>query len=146
MCELKDFSHLQLDEWHFQMLKDELELWHDKYLPIGKTVLDAGAGNGETAQFYLNHGAQKVICIEPNADLLKHNFSNDPRVIIIDLAIDSVKIDIEGSEINMIVETHGLSKFKRIYEFPYGGHSIWKILRIRLALRNKLHLWRMQNG
>jgi len=107
MCSLKDFEHLKLDEAHRPILLAELELWHKWYLPCGvECQLDIGAGNGETAQFYLNHGARHVICIEPDADLLYANFGRDPRVTIIPMALDGIKIDGEGCERNMSLETH----------------------------------------
>src|SRR5437899_4882266 len=109
MCELKDFERLELDNSHRVTLEEELELWHRFYLPVGKTVLDLGAGCGETAFFYLNHGAEKVICVEGDpgaATLLRKNFGSDPRVTIIPEFINSIKMDIEGAEENMIIETH----------------------------------------
>lgn len=109
MCELKDFDHLKLDDYHRAVLEKELVKWHKTYLPPHrgmKVVLDVGAGNGETAQFFLNHGAELVICIDPEVKLLRENFSNDPRVIIIQAAPDFLKIDGEGCERDMVVETH----------------------------------------
>jgi SAM-dependent methyltransferase len=42
--------------------------WEKNYLPPsgvgGETVLDVGSGAGETAYFYLQKGARKVICVE----------------------------------------------------------------------------------
>jgi len=64
MCTLEDFRSLALTEQHRATLEGELDMWHKHYLPIGQTVLDVGAGCGETALFYLKHGAQRVICIE----------------------------------------------------------------------------------
>jgi hypothetical protein len=107
MCSLKDFEHLKLDEAHRMILIAELEIWHEWYLPCGiECQLDIGAGNGETAQFYLNHGCKHVISIEPDADLLYANFGRDPRVTIIPIAIDGIKIDGEGCERNMSLEIH----------------------------------------
>lgn len=144
MCNLQDFAHLQLDAHHAQILKDELEMWHKNYLPCGKVVLDIGAGNGETAQFYLNHGAETVIAVEPDAKLLDENFVNDERVIINPFAVDHIKIDIEGAELGMIVETHNSYKFKKIYSFP-SNRSIWKTIRVRFGVRKRLQfLWRLE--
>ena len=106
MCELEDFKHLELDDEHKNILENELRDWHEWYLPVGDNVLDIGAGNGETAQFYLNHGAKKIICIEPKSELLTKNFGNDNRVIIVPYRVDNIKSDCEGGEKNMIVETH----------------------------------------
>ena len=49
----------------------EWRVWEKCYLPDfplkEKTVLDVGAGCGETVLFYILHGAKKVIAIEPEA-------------------------------------------------------------------------------
>jgi hypothetical protein len=140
MCTLDDFRHLKLDAIHRDILVGELELWHRVYLPIGNIVLDVGAGNGETAQFYLNHGAKKIICIESDAGLLCENFAHDPRIMIVPFGIDSIKVDAEGCEENMIIETHFPSKFKAVYNLP--GRSFYKILRVRLALRTRIRIWK----
>ncbi len=50
---------------------NELPLWKKYYLPVdvkGLTVLDVGAGVGETAAFYLSQGAKKVVCVQPDYD------------------------------------------------------------------------------
>lgn len=55
--------------FYFTHLANEWSVWEHEYLPIsvkGKTVLDAGAACGETAMFFLFHGARKVISIEPD--------------------------------------------------------------------------------
>jgi len=106
LCRLSDFDGLEMDEAHRYTLERELDDWHRFYLPVGKIVLDIGAGNGETAQFYLKHGAEHVICIEADANLLYHNFGSDPRITIIPLRVDSIKSDCEGAERNMVIETH----------------------------------------
>ena len=127
MCDLKDFQHLKLDSWHKAILKNELEHWHRWYLPVKGTVLDIGAGNGETAQFYLNHGASHVVCIEPETDYLYLNFGKDPRITIIPLAIDSIKIDAEGVERNMVVETHFPVRFRLLNKIMATQIRIWKL-------------------
>ncbi|MDG6982836.1 MAG: glycosyltransferase [Nitrososphaerota archaeon] len=65
---------------HLTMMLDEAKMWSEAYLPPagvkGKTVLDVGAGCGETAFFYLNHGARAVVAIEPDheaAQMLREN-------------------------------------------------------------------------
>ncbi len=123
---------LLLDEWHILMLLKEMEIWEQYYLPIsvqGKTVLDAGAGCGETAVFYLAHGAAKVISVELDQSVFSilernvktnhlnvelHNESFSEKFISSE--IDFAKIDAEGSEISLLkldridipclVETH----------------------------------------
>jgi len=77
----------------------------------GKTILDVGAGCGETAFFFFVNGAEKVICIEKQEKLLKYllknkNYNNWNLKVVIDsfnlgylnLDFDLAKIDIEGNE------------------------------------------------
>jgi SAM-dependent methyltransferase len=151
VCQLKDYDHLHLDKSHRQILVDELEFWHRAYLPIRGTVLDIGAGNGETAFFYLKHGANHVICIEPEATLLYENFGNDPRVTIIPRAVNSIKSDCEGGERDMVVETHFASMLEYIpvpLSFP-NKITVWRLKRIRepfggLMERANVHMLRIQ--
>lgn len=50
----------------------EWSMWKEHYLPSfsprNKTILDVGAGCGETAFFFFSEGAQKVIAVEPSAE------------------------------------------------------------------------------
>jgi predicted RNA methylase len=132
MCNLQDYEQLVLDEIHRRILENELEMWHRCYLPCGKTVLDLGAGNGETALFYLNHGAEKVVCIEgdPKAiPALQHNFGKDIRVIIVPLLLDHVKMDIDGGEEGMIVETHFPFHLREVWRDSQTQTRLWKLIR-----------------
>jgi hypothetical protein len=119
----------------------EWNQWENYYLPAfsldGKTVLDVGAGCGETAYFYFLHGAKRVIAIEMdpiNLGLLKRNsqlecLNKDARELRIiprpfeieDLTkekFDFAKIDIEGGETDLlnleeiafplVLEAHGI--------------------------------------
>lgn len=56
-------------------LMNEWKVWQKYYLPNfslqGKTVLDVGAGCGETAFLYFLHGARKVVAVEPNTDAVE---------------------------------------------------------------------------
>jgi hypothetical protein len=131
MCTLKDFDNLQLTPYHRKLLKEELQGWHDLYLnPARKfhkvnglmTVMDLGAGCGESAWFYLNHGAERVIAVENDPDavkLLHANFDNDPRVTIINAGVSTIKIDIEGWEEGTVIETHFRPRFRMI-RGPFG--------------------------
>jgi len=64
---------LELTPYYFELLWREWQAWKSWYLPPwslgGKTVLDVGAGCGETSLFYYYHGAKKVIAVEPQASL-----------------------------------------------------------------------------
>lgn len=95
--------------------------WINEYLPDfslkGKTVLDVGSGCGESAYFFLSHGAKKVICIEQSYSRVLHlirnnrNWSKGKEYNVLevlhkrfnpenDLKIkaDFMKVDIEGFE------------------------------------------------
>lgn len=94
----------------------EWEEWGRDYLPKdgleGKTVLDVGAGEGETAAFFFSHGASKVIAIEPdpekfrrlkanirsqgwNVEAIREEFN---QYHIWEHVRDFTKIDAEGAE------------------------------------------------
>jgi hypothetical protein len=115
------------------MIKYEIVDWEKHYLPInfrGKVVLDVGAGEGETAMFFLKHGASKVVCIESCADAYKFlaiNANNHPDQITaindkfqlsqLKIPHDFLKMDIEGYEEALLgikletpaaIEVHGL--------------------------------------
>ena len=111
MCQLSDFADLHLTPYHRRLLEGELAAWHEHYLPIlpGATVLDVGAGCGETARFYLLHGASRVIAVEGAPDayrLLEANFAGDERVVPIFAPLNKIKIDAEGAECGMDLEVH----------------------------------------
>jgi hypothetical protein len=129
---------IALAGWSFSafrigMIKTETADWEKHYLPIdlrGKVVLDVGAGEGETARFFLNHGASKVVCVEACADAAKHlvvNERNHPerittvndkfQISYLKIPHDFLKMDIEGYEEVLLgvkidtpaaVEVHGL--------------------------------------
>jgi len=99
-------AYIMLDEW---------DIWKRYYLPPfplkGKTVLDVGAGCGETALLYFLHGASKVIAIEPNANAVKYLYENirgnhwnvevfpEPFSLgHLNLDFDFMKMDCEGCE------------------------------------------------
>jgi len=85
-------------------------------LPLeDKTILDIGAGCGETAWFFLRHGAKKVVCIEKdhlkqhilgfNKEKLRLNLEIIPEAFNINQLVnnphDFIKCDIEGYEMNL---------------------------------------------
>jgi len=84
-----------------------------------KVILDLGADWGSTAEYFLNHGAMKVIAVEGNVEKkyyikeLFENYDSNPKVKCIGMKIDSpldfiyligkyrpdmVKVDIENDE------------------------------------------------
>ena len=67
-----DSKDWKFSDWRKSMCVTAVDEWNKYYLPIyvkGLTVLDVGAGEGETAKFFLEQGARKVICIEPDVYL-----------------------------------------------------------------------------
>src|SRR5437867_8043893 len=141
MCTYPDYNSLSMLDDYRNTVKKELQMWHDYYLPVHGTVVDAGAGCGETAFFYLSHGAEHVVCIEPNPDAfacLKQNFGNDPRVTILPIKVGHLKVDIEGGEVGMVVETHFPVRWKRVFDIPGSRYNVavWRLERKRLYWRN----------
>lgn len=121
--------------------------WERDYIPEGglrgKTVLDIGAGEGESAHFFLRHGAKSVVCVEADAEKVKllnyntrlHNWPvkviHEPFMLhhLWENPADFRKIDVEGAESvllqepslppQMVMEIHG-NGLKRRFEtrFP----------------------------
>ena len=108
---------IELDRFRAStLIREYFTIWSKFYLPKaslkGATVLDAGAGCGETAHFFFQHGAAKVIAVErdPNAVSLlrKNSIKNKWKIEILedslqpwhvrDLKYDFAKIDVEGGE------------------------------------------------
>jgi SAM-dependent methyltransferase len=153
MCQLQDFDRLKLSDDHRATVNLELDLWHRAYLPVKGTVLDIGAGCGETAFFYLNHGADRVICIECDQtalEYLRENFQKDSRVTIIDARIDDIKIDIEGGEKDMVFETHYPVKFRKMWKAPSPARDVnlWRLETNRRTenfrrLQDRMHQYRI---
>ena len=139
-------STVRLLPEYFLLLMKEWPIWEKFYRPrfslIGKTVLDVGAGNGETIAFYLLHGAEKVISIESdnrNVEIIRENARrNRWNAVIINERfglsqipedLDFMKVDVEGAENELlkldslpapcVIETHSpelrdsfISKFR----------------------------------
>jgi len=75
----------------------------------GKTVLDVGAYNGDSARLFLKNGARKVICIECNPDYARQIDIPNVEVIAepfrlehLSIPHDCCKFDIEGWEALLI--------------------------------------------
>ena len=65
---------------------------------------------------FLNHGAEKVLAVEAdpaNLWMLHQNFGKDPRVQIVPMKIDGIKIDVDGAEKGMAIT---LADYARAYE------------------------------
>jgi len=106
---------LSLTDLHLGYIMREWRSWRSEYLPdfplTGKTVLDIGAGCGETAYFFLQSGANRVVAIEPDpiaSKLLRENVERNNwnvEVLAVQfglehlaLAHDYMKMDGEGCE------------------------------------------------
>lgn len=115
------FGMQMLPKW-YQMTQTESMLWAKFYLPLsvkGMTILDVGAGCGETAAFYLSHGAKGVVAIEPNPfafTLLQVNAKKlggriKPifdffKISQLSIKHDFLKMDAEGAE-NELLKYNG---------------------------------------
>jgi hypothetical protein len=110
---------IRLSKYYWSVIAGEYYgTWPKYYLPPhskdvhNMTVLDLGAGWGETDAFYFDHGAKKIIAVEANksfADRIRMNASlNDWPIEVIDRPfdismlsrheIDLCKFDIELGE------------------------------------------------
>jgi predicted RNA methylase len=132
MCSLSDYEDMELTDYSRRVLTAELDSWHSGYLPVRGTVLDLGAGCGETVRFYLLHGAKKVIaveCYEPAYEMLCRNFEGDTRVTPILAQIDKIKIDVEGAEEDLDLEIHFDYEWVKTNE-RYGQVEQWRLKKI----------------
>ena len=132
MCQVSDFDKLQLTDRHRTWVRNELAEWHKDYLPVHGTVLDIGAGCGETALFYLAHGAERVVCVEGDREALEclqKNFGDDPRVLIVPALLNSVKMDVDGAEENMVLETHFPVEFRQVWQDGMSDTRLWRIVK-----------------
>ncbi len=106
---------MKLQRYYAVAVVNEMAYFEEDYCSVidlrGKTVLDVGCGNGETALVFLQHGARKVIGIDSDRDSCKFarynrdNLSlnmeiiNEPFALEhLDIPHDLVKMDIEGGE------------------------------------------------
>lgn len=112
-------SRVRLSRLRAGLLLYEWSIWESHYAPTfgvaGKTVLDIGAGDGETAFFYFSKGAGRVICVEPDearAGLLRQNVERNHwncQVLSerfspahLSLPFDFCKMDCEGCESSLL--------------------------------------------
>ena len=136
-----------LSKGRFDLILRESAEWELCYLPVSvkdKVVLDVGAGEGETAKFFLDHGARRVICIESDSAAFtflhrnagEHGFTAiQKRFDLTDLKefnFDFLKIDVEGYEEVLldtvlrtpaVLEVHG---FQLREKFAQRGYRIDK--------------------
>jgi hypothetical protein len=125
--------------------------WRDFYLPVSvknKTVLDVGANQGDSAKFFIDNGASKVIaieCCDKAFQYLAANAKLHPQIVPIhkrfdlsdlDREFDFLKVDIEGYEYVLldrllstpaVLEVHGLPLIERFrnagYKIKYPSES-----------------------
>lgn len=148
----KENTSIRLPRRYAGSLLAEGIIWDQKYLPkwslAGKTVLDVGAGAGETAWFFLSHGASRVIAVEPDSqvarflklntaanewpiEILGERFSGE----LLNRKHDFLKMDCEGCEILLLDEAVSKLKACRI-EMHYGPNdSTFKALVSKFNLR-----------
>jgi Met-10+ like-protein len=107
---LPEYFHIIYGEW------DEWKKYHLPPFSLKEaTVLDVGAGCGETALFYFIHGVERVICVESNPDLAKiiveNLHSNNWNATVqarsfdtemLNLDFDFMKMDCEGCETQLL--------------------------------------------
>lgn len=99
------------------MWEHEYQLW-EKYYPQGKTILDVGA-DPESVEFFKKRGQTAI----PIGDAYGQH-------------LDGIKIDVDGSELGMVLETHYPVKWKLLYRFPGTQTRIWRLER-RTTLRDR---------
>lgn len=148
---------VEVDGWFFSLeygilyLK-EREEWRSLYLPPwslkGKTVLDVGAGCGESAKFFLDNGAFRVVAVEPNRECWPYLEKNaeshsmhivedpfNPSMMLHDFDYDFVKMDIEGYEsllipyldyisVPMAVECHNKYVCDRFFDAGFTSSQV----------------------
>ena len=104
---------------------------------------------------FLNHGAERVLAVEAdpvNLSILQENFGMDPRVQIVPMKIDAIKIDVDGaekgmaveSELEMCVQHEGYnSRIYRIGSYPhYHRLNAYLANLPRLAVREYRNMFR----
>ncbi|HZY47161.1 MAG TPA: hypothetical protein VFE96_05120, partial [Candidatus Bathyarchaeia archaeon] len=143
---------VKITPYFFGVIYGEWLDWKRYYLPFdlsGATILDVGAGCGETALFYFLHGARKVVCVEQdahlseiihenirsngwNAEVLTREFGLD----LLKIGFDFMKMDCEGCETELlgapsippcVIEVHSdnlLTALKERFDLSLGIGSV----------------------
>lgn len=141
-------GNIEVDGWRFDMdygvcYLTERRKW-GYYLPPGglkgKTVVDVGGGDGESAKFFIENGASKVIIYEPNPaawPYLDYNQSHHPEMVVIkapydprtllEMSFDLLKIDTEGYEVELIPYLDKLTHRDIVVE-SHSNYSLDKFL------------------
>ena len=133
---------LEVTPYYMELLWREWRAWKNWYLPpwsmYGKTVLDVGAGCGETALFYYIHHASRVIAVEPETSLAPLLHQNKDRnrwnmeIVgrpfdrsMLRWDFDFMKMDAEGCETQLLsveslppcaIEVHDRSTTDELHE------------------------------
>jgi tRNA G37 N-methylase Trm5 len=112
-------SRLRLTRAKAALMMSEWSLWNRFYIPragiVGKTILEVGAGCGESAAVLFEKGAKKVVCVEPNDEDVRYPSENikengwNAEIIptkfnlsILNGAFDLVLMDCEGCEAELL--------------------------------------------
>ncbi len=106
------------DPLHYE--RGEGPFW-EAYYPRGTTVLDVGSYI-DTPYWFLKHGARRVIAIDKE----QYTFT-DPRIHYVRAEIDAIKIDIEGAEKGMIIETHYPNPHLVLLHSWPGDVKLWRL-------------------
>ena len=110
---------VKLHPEYFHIIFHEWPEWKMYHLPPfslkGATVLNIGAGCGETALFYFIHGVKRVICVEQVPELatiisgnLRANkwnaevYGSPFGIEMLNLSFDFMKMDCEGCEARLL--------------------------------------------
>jgi SAM-dependent methyltransferase len=123
---------LRLTRRKAALMASEWGLWNKLYVPrdglVGKTILEVGAGCGESAALLFQKGAKRVVCVEPDSEQVKYLSENvrengwNAKIIPTEFSVsllkeefDLVRMDCEGCEAellqldklpNLIAEVH----------------------------------------
>lgn len=137
---------------------------HYRYLCVqDKVVLDIGAFNGDTASFFLDHGAKRVIAVEPDDEafrLLLENCMDDERVFpihawfdhpdkihnwIVTYHPDCTKIDCEGGELYLLACERDILRSCEFYaiELHLQFYASAEVLDNGQVLTPDMIIWRL---
>ena len=142
---------LKLNRRKAALMVSEWSLWNDYYIPpsgiVGKTILEVGAGCGESAALLFEKGAKRAVCVERSSEevaYLRENVKANgwnveivPTAFNLSLLTDEfnlVRMDCEGCEAellrldklpNVIAEVH-TEELKR--KFLERGLRVTKVL------------------